>query len=67
MKGCSSFIYNKAWRHESESVNIINLDADEFFISSRVVWIAQILAVKIDAESCNLMYNSVSDGKTHAT
>ena len=33
IKGCSSFsfIYNRAWRHESESVKIINLDADAFF------------------------------------
>ena len=69
IKGCSSFIYNKAWRHESESVKIINLDADAFLISSRAVMIAQISAVKIDAKSGNLMDNSVSDGKTvaHAT
>ena len=33
IKVCSSFIYNKAWRHESESVKIINLDADAFLIS----------------------------------
>ena len=62
IKGCSSFsfIYNRAWRHESESVKIINLDADAFFISSRALMIAQISAVKIDAESGNLMEN----GKT---
>ena len=41
----------------------MNLDADAFFISSRALTIAQISAVKIDAESCNLMENSVSDGK----
>ena len=66
---CSSYIYNNAWRHECESVKIINLDADAFLISSRAVVIAHISAVKIDAESGNLMDNSVSDGKTvsHAT
>ena len=64
IKGCSSFIYNKAWKHESESVKIINLDADAFLIFSRAVMIAQISAVKIDAESDNFMDNSVSDGKT---
>ena len=38
-------------------------------IFSKAVLIAQISAVKIDAESGNLMDNSVSDGKTlaHAT
>ena len=50
IKGCSSFIYNKAWRHESESVKIMNLDADWFFVSSKGLMIAQISAVKIDAE-----------------
>ena len=47
----------------------MNLDADAFFISSRALMIAQILAVKIGDESGNLMENSVSDGKTvaHAT
>ena len=51
------------------SVKIINLDSDAFLISSRAVMIAHISAVKIDAESGNLMDNSVSDGKTvaHAT
>ena len=69
IKGCSSFIYNNAWRHESESVKRINLDSDAFLISSRAVMIAHISAVKIDDESGNLMDNSVSDGKTvaHAT
>ena len=42
VKGCSSFIYNKAWRHESESLKIMNLDADVFLISSRALKIAQI-------------------------
>ena len=41
-------MYNKAWRHESESVKIINLDSDAFLISSRAVMIAHISAVKID-------------------
>ena len=45
----------------------LNLDADAFFISSRALMIAQISAVKIDAESGNLMENSVSDGKTVST
>ena len=44
----------------------MNLDADAFFISSRALMIAQISAVKIDAESENLMENSVSDGKNVA-
>ena len=66
---CSNFIYNRAWRHESEYVKIINLDADEFLISSRALMIAQILGVEIDAESGNILDISVSDGKTvaHAT
>ena len=42
IKGCSSFVYNKAWRHESESEKIINLDAGAFSISSRALMIAQI-------------------------
>ena len=54
IKGCSSFIYNKAWRHERESVKIMNLDADAFLIFSRALMIAQISAVKIDAELSNL-------------
>ena len=55
--------------HESESVKITNLDADAFLIYSRHLMNAQISAVKIDAESGNLMVNLVSDGKTvaHAT
>ena len=61
IKGYSRFTYNKAWRHGSESVKIINMDADPFLISSRVLMIAQISAVKIDAESGNLMENSMSD------
>ena len=62
-------MYNKAWRHDRESVNIMNLDADAFLISSTALMIAQISAVKIDAESGNLMENVESDGKTvaHAT
>ena len=70
IKGCSSFIYKaKAWRREGESVKIINLNADAFFISSRALMLAQISAVKIDTELGNLMKNSVSDGKivAHAT
>ena len=69
IRGRSTFIYNTAWRHESESVKNINLDAVAFLISSIAVMIAQISAVKIDAESGNLMDNLVSDGKTvaHAT
>ena len=54
-------IYNKAWRHESESVKIMNLDADAFLISSKFL-----SAVKIDAESDNLMDMLVSDGKTRS-
>ena len=60
INGCSSFIYTKAWKHESESVKNINLDADVFVISSRALMIAQISAEKIDAESGNLVENLVS-------
>ena len=49
IKGCYNFMYNRAWRHESESVKIINLDSDAVLISSRAVMIAHITAVKIDA------------------
>ena len=42
IKGCSSSIFSRAWRHESESVKIINLDADAFLISSRALMIAKI-------------------------
>ena len=66
IKGCFSFIYSKAWRHESESVKNMNFDADALFISSRALMIAQISAVKIDAESGNVMENLVSNGKTVA-
>ena len=45
IKGCSSFIYCKAWRHESEPVKIIYLDATESLICSRALMIAQISAV----------------------
>ena len=67
INGCSSLRYNKAWRHKSECVKIINLDA--FLISYRALMYAQISAVKIDAELDNIMKHSVSDGKTvaHAT
>ena len=34
IKGCSSFIDCKAWRHESESVKTMYLDATEILISS---------------------------------
>ena len=50
--------------HESESVKTMYLDATEFFISSKVLMIAQI--VKMDAESANLMEITVFDGKTVA-
>ena len=39
------------------------MDVDAFLISSRALIITQISAVKIDAESGNLMEHSVSDGK----
>ena len=67
-KGCSSFTYKKAWRHEIESKTFY-LDADAFLISTRALMVAQISGVKIDAESSNLMENTVSDGKNveHAT
>ena len=44
----------------------MNLDADASLISSRALMIAQISAVKIDAESGNLVENSVVDRKTVA-
>ena len=55
IEGCSSFIWCKAWRQESESVNIIRLNATEYLISSRALMITQISAVNMDAESGNLM------------
>ena len=63
IKGCSSFIDCKAWRHESESVKTMYLDATEYFIPSRALMIS---AVKMDAESDNLMEITVFDGKTVA-
>ena len=50
IKGCSSFIYYKAWRHESESVKIIYLDAIESLICSRTLMIVHISGVNMDAE-----------------
>ena len=46
INGCSSFIDCNAWRHESESVKTMYLDATEYFISSRALMFAQISAVK---------------------
>ena len=43
------------------SIKNINLDADAFLNSSRTLMIVHISAVKIDAESGNLMEISVSD------
>ena len=51
IKGCSSFMDCKAWRHESESVKIIYLDATESLICSRALMIAQTSAVNRDGES----------------
>ena len=56
IKGCSSFIDCKAWRHESESVKTMYL----------ALTIALISAVKMYAESGNLMEIMVFDGKTVA-
>ena len=56
----------KAWRHESESVKTIYLDALEILIWSRALMIAQTSAVNTDAESGNLMEITVFDGKTVA-
>ena len=66
IKGCPSFIYCKAWRHESESVKIIYVDATESLICSRALMIAQTSAVKMHAESGNPIEITVSDGKTVA-
>ena len=51
IKGCSNFIYCKAWRHESEYIKIIYLDATESLICSRALMIAQISAVNMDADT----------------
>ena len=67
IKGCSSFIDCKAWRHKSESVKTMYLDATEYLICSRALMIAQISAVKLDAESDNLMEITGFDGKTSAS
>ena len=61
-----SFIRCKAWRHESESVKTMYLDAIESSICSRALMIAQTSAVNTDAESGNLMEMTVFDGKTAA-
>ena len=66
INGYSSYINCKAWRHESESVKTMYLDATEYFISSRALTIAQISTVKMDAESGNLMEITVFDGQTVA-
>ena len=42
------------------------LDATEYFICSRALMIAHISAVKMDAESGNLMEITMFDGKTVA-
>ena len=55
IRGCSSFMWCKAWRHESEYVKTMYLDAVEILICSRALMIAQISAVNTDAESGNLM------------
>ena len=64
IKGCSSFICCKAWRHDSESVKIIYLDATESLIYTRVLMIAQTSDVNMDAGSANLMKITVSDCST---
>ena len=59
---CTQVLNNfhcNAWRHESESVKIINLDVCKCLILSR----ASIIAVKREAELCNLL-EIVSNGKT---
>ena len=66
IRGCSSFICCKAWRHESESVKTMYLDAVDILICSRALMIAQTSAVNMDAESGNLMEITVFDGKTVA-
>ena len=43
----------------------MNFDADAFFISSRVLMIAQISAVKVDAESGNLIIVNDRDVTSH--
>ena len=42
------------------------LDASDILISFRSLMTVQISAVNMDAESCNLMEITVSDGKTAA-
>ena len=67
IRGCSSFIWCKAWRHESESVKTMYLDAIESLICSMALMIAQTSAVYTDAKSGNLMEIRVSDGKTNTS
>ena len=63
IKGCSSFMHCKAWRHVCESVDIIYLDATESLICLRDLIIAHTSAVCMDVESGNLMESMVSDGR----
>ena len=53
--------------HERGSVKIINLDANESLICFRALMIAQISAVKMDAESDYFMEIMVSDEKKKIT
>ena len=66
IRGCSSIIWHKAGRHESESVKTMYLEAIEYLICSRVLTIAQTSALNTDAESGNIMEITVSDGNTVA-
>ena len=50
IKGSSCFIHCKAWRHESESVKTMYLDATDILISYRALMVAQISAVNMEAE-----------------
>ena len=54
----------KGWKHESESVKTMYLDATELFFFCRVLMIAQISAVNMD--SGNLVEIMVFDEKTVA-
>ena len=67
IRGCSSFIWCKAWRHESESVKTMYLDAIDSLICSRALIISQTSAVNTDAESGNLMVLVSRQSRKHRT
>ena len=67
IRGCSSFIDCKAWRHESESLNTMYLDAIKSLICSKALMIAQTSAVNMESDSGNLMEITVFDDKQNCS